>query len=88
MRLRPLWEERCLPSTSVVDQLLSSVRLYDPMGYSMPGLPVLHHLLELLKFMSVESLMPSSHLILCRPLLLLPSVFPSIRVFSSDALFS
>ena len=34
--------------------------------------------------MSIESVMPSSHLILCRPLLLLPSVFPSIRVFSND----
>ena len=37
-----------------------------------------------LKLMSIESVMPSSHLILCRPLLLLPSVFPSIRVFSSE----
>ena len=36
----------------------------------------------LLKFMSPESVMPSNHLILCRPLLLLPSIFPSIRVFS------
>ena len=39
---------------------------------------------SLLKFMSIESGMPSNHLILCRPLLLLPSVFPSIRVFSSN----
>ena len=39
---------------------------------------------SLLKFMSVESVMPSSHLILCCPLLLLPSIFPSIRVFSSE----
>ena len=38
---------------------------------------------NLLKLMSVESVMPSNHLILCRPLLLLPSVFPSIRVFSN-----
>ena len=37
------------------------------------------------KLMSVESLMPSNHLILCRPLLLLPSVFPSTRVFSSES---
>ena len=37
----------------------------------------------LLKFMSMESVMPSNHLILCRPLLLLPSIFPSIRVFST-----
>ena len=38
-----------------------------------------------LKLLSIESVMPSNHLILCRPLLLLPSVFPSIRVFSSES---
>ena len=43
--------------------------------------------LSLLKFMSTELVMPSSHLVLCRPLLLLPSVFPSIRVFSMSQLF-
>ena len=40
---------------------------------------------SLLKFMSIESVMPSSHLILCRPLLLPPSIFPSIRVFSNES---
>ena len=40
---------------------------------------------SLLKFMSIESMMPSNHLILCRPLLLLPSIFPSVRVFSSKS---
>ena len=40
------------------------------------------------KLMSTESVMPSSHLILCRPLLLPPSVFPSIRVFSNESLFA
>ena len=39
---------------------------------------------SLLKLMSIESVMPSNHLILCHPLLLLPSVFPSIRVFSNE----
>ena len=39
----------------------------------------------LLKVMSIELVMPSSHLILCHPLLLLPSIFPSIRVFSSES---
>ena len=39
---------------------------------------------SLLKFMSIESVMPSNQLILCRPLLLLPSIFPSIRVFSNE----
>ena len=54
------------------------------MGRSMRGFPVLHHLPELLKLMSTESVMPSNHLILCRSLLLLPSIFPSIRVFSNE----
>ena len=39
---------------------------------------------SLLKFMSIESVMPSNHLVLCRPLLLLPSILPNIRVFSSE----
>ena len=39
------------------------------------------------KLMSIESVMPSNHLILCRPLLLLPSIFPSIRVFSNESAF-
>ena len=41
--------------------------------------------LSLLKLMSIESVMPSYHLILCRPLLLPPSIFPSIRVFSNES---
>ena len=40
---------------------------------------------SLLKLMSIVSVMPSNHLILCRPLLLLPSIFPSIRVFSNES---
>ena len=54
------------------------------MDDSIPGFPVLHHLLEFLKLMSIELMMPSSDLILFHSLLLLPSVFPSIRVFSSE----
>ena len=42
---------------------------------------------SLLKLMFIEMVMPSNHLILCRPLLLLPSVFPSIRVFSNESVF-
>ena len=41
---------------------------------------------SLLKFMSIELVMPSNHLILCHPLLLLPSIFPSIRVFSNESI--
>ena len=40
---------------------------------------------SLLKLMTIDSVMPSNHLILCRPLLLLPSIFPSIRVFSNES---
>ena len=40
------------------------------------------------KLMSIESVMPSNHLILCRPLLLLPSIFPSIRIFSNESVLS
>ena len=59
--------------------------LCDPMNSSMPGLPVHQQLPELLKLMSIESVMPSSHLILCCPLLLLPPIPPSIRVFSNES---
>jgi len=51
----------------------------------MPGLPVHHQLRSLLKFMFIESVIPSNHLILCHPLLLLPSIFPSITVFSNES---
>ena len=50
------------------------------------GLPVHHQLPEFLKFMPIESVMPSSHLILCCPLLLLPPIPPSIRVFSNESI--
>ena len=63
-------------------QSLSYDRLCDPMDCSMPGLPVHHQLPE---FMSIELVMPSNHLILCCPLFLLPSIFPSIRVFSNKS---
>ena len=55
------------------------------MDCSTPGLPVYHHSQSLLKLMSIESVMPFNHLILCHPLLLPPSIFPSIRVFSSES---
>ena len=59
--------------------------LCNPKNCSTPGLPVLHHLPNLLKLKSIESVMPSNHFILCHPLLLLPSIFPSIRVFSNES---
>ena len=59
--------------------------LCDPMDCSTPGLPVHHQLQSLLKLMSIESVMPSNHLILCFPLLLLLSIFPSSWVFSNES---
>ena len=59
--------------------------LCDPTNCSMPGFSVLHYLLEFAQLMSTESVMPSNHLILCHPLLLLPSIFPSIGVFSNES---
>ena len=55
------------------------------MDCSTPGFPVLHYLLELLKLTFIVSMMPSNILILCWLLLLLPSIFPSIRVFSNES---
>ena len=80
-------KEAAIPSASTYQiirgQFSSVAQLYltlcDPMDCSMPGLPVHHQL------MSIESVMPSSHLILCRPLLLPPSISPSIRVFSNES---
>ena len=72
-------------SHSGVVQLLSCVQLF-----AIPWTAARQSLLSftisqsLLKFVSIESMMPSNHLILCHPLLLLPSIFPSITVFSSE----
>ena len=59
--------------------------LRPPWTAALPGFPVHHQLPELAKLMSIELVMPSNHLILCCPFLLLPSVFPTITVFSSES---
>ena len=71
----------------VVVQLLSCVPLFaNPLVAAQPGFPVLHYLQQsLLRLMFIESVMHSNHLILCQPLPLLPSLFPSIRVFSNES---
>ena len=66
----------CIQFSSVSQ---SCPTLCDPVNCSTPGLPV-HHQLT-----SIKSVMPSSHLILGHPLLLLPSIFPSIKVFSNES---
>ena len=60
--------------------------LCNPMNHSTPSFPV-HYQLTELKFMSIELVMPSSHLILCCPLLLLPPIPLSIRVFFNESTF-
>ena len=67
-------------------QLLSHVRLFKtPWTAAFQASLSITNSQSLLKLMSIESVMPSNHLILCHPLLLLPSVFPSIRVFSNES---
>jgi len=70
-------------SVSSLTQLC--LTLCHPMDCSTPGFPVHHQFQSFLKLMFIESVMPSNHLTLCRPLLLLPSIFSSIRVFSNEA---
>ena len=68
--------------SSVVQSCLT---LCNPMNCSTPGFPVHNHSRSLPKPMSNDSVMPSNHLILCHPLLLLPSILPSIKVFSNES---
>ena len=62
--------------------------LWDPMNRSTPGLPVHHQLPEFTRLTSIESVMPSSHLILCLPLLLLPPVPPASESFPMSQPFA
>ena len=59
--------------------------LCNSMDCSMPGFPVLHPSQSLFKLMPIDSVMPSDCLILCHPLLLLPSIFPNINFFSNES---
>ena len=69
---------------SVSSVAQSCPTLCDPTDCSTPGFPVHTNSQSLLKLMSIELVMPSNHLILCHLLLLPPSIFPSIRVFSTS----
>ena len=67
-------------------QLLSYVRLFaTPWTAAHQALLSITNSRSLLKLMPIESVMPSNHLVLCRPLFLPPSIFPSIRVFSNES---
>ena len=84
----PIWNakgETFLRIVAVL-QLLSCVRLFvTPWTVACQAFLSITNSWNLLKLMSIESVMPSSHLILCHPLLFLPSIFPSIRVFSNES---
>ena len=81
-----LWTRKSLSKGSV--QSLSRVRLFaTPCTAACQASLSITNSWRLPKLMSSESVMPSNHLILCRPLLLLPSVFPSIKVFSNESTF-
>ena len=88
-RLAKSWTQLSTGESSSVQlssvQSLSRVRLFaTPWTATHASLSIIKSR-SLLKLMSIESVMPSNHLILCRPLLLPPSIFPSIRVFSSES---
>ena len=73
---------------SVVVQLLSRILLFATPGTAAHQASLSSVSQSFLSLMSVEPVMPSNHLIICRPLLLLPSIFPSIRVFLMSQLFT
>ena len=84
------WGQESLIQIKIFSVQFSSVAqscptLCDPMNHSMPGIHVHHQLPEFTQTHAIESVMPSSHVILCHLLLLLPPVPPSIRVFSNES---
>ena len=81
--LSPHHENSCMCVQFSCSVMSDSLRPHEPQRI-MLDLPVHHQLQSLPKLMSIESVMPSNHLIFCCPLLLPPSIFPSIRVFSNE----
>ena len=77
--IKKIWVRLIYTDNILVTQLCPT--LCDPMGCSTPGLLVIINSWNLLKRMSIESVMTSNHLILCRPFLFPPSIFPSISLF-------
>ena len=75
---------QCMKVKSENEVVQSCLTLSEPMDCTTPDFPVHHQFPELAELMSIKLVMPYNHLILCHPLLLLPSVFPSIRVFSNE----
>ena len=80
-----LCEAAQLSSVQFSSVAQSCPTVWDPMDWRMPGTLSITNSRSLLKLMSIESVMSSNHLTLCRPLLLLLAMFPSIRVFSNES---
>ena len=80
-----IWINTTVSSVQFSSVAQSCLTLCDPVNRSSPGLPVHHQPPEFTQTYVHWSVMPSNHLILCHPLLLLPSIIPSIRVFSSES---
>ena len=76
---------QCLAYNVIVAQLLSHVRLFTTPWTAAHQAPLIFTISQsLLKLLSIESVMPSNHLVIFHPLLLMPSIFPSIRAFSNE----
>ena len=73
------------PEYSLEEVAQSCLTLCDSIDHSTPGLTIHQQIPESTKPMCIGSVMPSNHLILCQPLFLSPSIFPSIRVFSNES---
>ena len=78
-------DSTCMHSVQFSSVAQSCLTLCDRMDCSMPGFPVHHQLPKLIQTHVHQLVMPSNHLILCRPLLLPLSIFPSIKVFSNES---
>ena len=90
LHFRKWWKKDFLLWTTTIQfssvQSLSCVRLFvTPWTAARQASLSITNSRSLLKFMSIESVMPSNHLILCHPLIFLPSIFPNIRVFSNES---
>ena len=80
------WNKKTLAPCKQFSSVTQSYpNLWDPVDCSTPGFLSISNSRSLLKLISIELVMPSNHLILCCPLLLLPLIFPTIRVFSSES---
>ena len=84
---QPPWLSVTSPSLQFSSVIQLCPTLCNPMDCSMPGFPVHHNSWCLLRLMSIESVMPSNHLILCHPLLFPPSIFPASGAFPMSYFF-